>query len=127
MKRSLLYCALAAGVTGLASLSTPALAQDGAEAAESATEAREDRRNLRRRTGRSNRNEEYSREIVDETAPGGIREETVEKRTGAGRNVLPRKYRNIPRPMEDQYVDSIPIPDRWRIIDNFYPGNMWDP
>lgn len=130
VKRSLLYSALVAGVTGLASLSTPALAQDGLEAAESAAEtASDDRRDRRRRTGRSNRNEEYSREIVDETAPGGIREEKVEKRSGpgAGRNVLPRKYRNIPRPQADQYVDAVPIPDRWRIMDNFYPGNLWDP
>ncbi len=34
----------------------------------------------------------------------------------------------VPRPSIDDYVDSVPIPDRWRIVDALgYAQNLWDP
>ena len=32
-----------------------------------------------------------------------------------------------PHPTLDLYVDSVPVPDRWRIVDALYGENLWNP
>lgn len=33
----------------------------------------------------------------------------------------------VPQPTLDLYVDSVPVPDRWRIVDSLYAENLWNP
>ena len=33
----------------------------------------------------------------------------------------------LPQPQLSDYPDSVPVPDRWRIVDRFYTENWWDP
>lgn len=33
----------------------------------------------------------------------------------------------LPRPQLSDYPDSVPLPDRWRIVDNLYAEHWWDP
>ncbi|PLW68632.1 hypothetical protein [Pseudohalioglobus lutimaris] len=78
----------------------------------------------RRRTGGSNRDCTYREVVVDETT-GEVTREAPQSET---RTVLPRRYSSIPRPTAEQYVEAVPIPDRWRIVDSLgYEDNWWDP
>ena len=43
------------------------------------------------------------------------------------RPTLPRSTSPVPRPGADAFVDPIPVPDRWRIVDAFYDERWWDP
>lgn len=54
-----------------------------------------------------------------EQAPQVIRRDTLERRTNP---VSP-----LPRPQLSDYSDSVAVPDRWRIVDNFYEEHWWDP
>ena len=33
----------------------------------------------------------------------------------------------LPRPQLSDYPESVPVPDRWRIVDRFYTERWWDP
>lgn len=86
---------------------------------------RDRQRSTRRRAGGSNRDCTYREIVVDEETGEVLRETPV---AAAPRTVLPRRYSPIPRPTAEQYVDLIPIPDRWRIVDSLgYKDNWWDP
>ncbi len=43
------------------------------------------------------------------------------------RPVLPLSTSPVPRPGVDQFIDPVPLPDRWRIVDAFYDERWWDP
>lgn len=44
------------------------------------------------------------------------------------RQVLPRKMNGMPIPALDSFRDSIPLPDRWRLVDSLgYTERWWDP
>ncbi|MEQ9394297.1 hypothetical protein [Haliea sp.] len=82
-------------------------------------------RSTRRRAGGSNRDCTYREVTVDEETGEVLRETPV---AAAPRTVLPRRYSSIPRPTAEQYVELVPIPDRWRIVDSLgYEDNWWDP
>tara|TARA_R110002110_G_scaffold26911_1_gene98466 strand:- start:92158 stop:94047 length:1890 start_codon:yes stop_codon:yes gene_type:complete len=82
-------------------------------------------RSTRRRAGGSNRDCTYREVTVDEETGEVLREVPV---AAAPRTVLPRRYSAIPRPTAEQYVELVPIPDRWRIVDSLgYEDNWWDP
>ncbi len=82
-------------------------------------------RSTRRRAGGSNRDCTYREVTVDEATGEVLREVPV---AAAPRTVLPRRYSSIPRPTAEQYVELVPIPDRWRIVDSLgYKDNWWDP
>ena len=82
-------------------------------------------RSTRRRAGGSNRDCTYREVTVDEETGEVLREVPV---AAAPRTVLPRRYSSIPRPTAEQYVELVPIPDRWRIVDSLgYEDNWWDP
>ncbi|WP_116367713.1 hypothetical protein [Parahaliea mediterranea] len=84
-------------------------------------------RSSRRRAGGSNRDCEYREVVVDQETGEVLRERPV----AVQRNVVPRRYTNIPRPTAEDYVALVPIPDRWRIVDSLdpegYPNRWWDP
>lgn len=82
-------------------------------------------RSTRRRAGGSNRDCTYREVTVDQETGEVLREVPV---AAAPRTVLPRRYSAIPRPTAEQYVELVPIPDRWRIVDSLgYEDNWWDP
>ena len=87
-------------------------------------DARDRSRTGRRRTGGANRDCQYRETVVDEDTGEVLRETPV----AVQRTVLPRRYSSIPRPTAEQYVEAVPIPDRWRIVDSLgYEDNWWDP
>ena len=87
-------------------------------------DARDRSRTGRRRTGGANRDCQYRETVVDEDTGEVLRETPVVMQ----RTVLPRRYSSIPRPTAEQYVEAVPIPDRWRIVDSLgYADNWWDP
>jgi hypothetical protein len=87
-------------------------------------EIRERGRSTRRRAGGSNRDCRYREVTVDETTGEVTRETPV----AAQRSVLPRRFSPIPRPTAENFVEAIPIPDRWRIVDTLgYEDKWWDP
>lgn len=82
-------------------------------------------RSTRRRAGGSNRDCTYREVTVDEETGEVLRETPV---AAAPRTVMPRRYSSIPRPTAEQYVELVPIPDRWRIVDSLgYEDRWWDP
>ena len=88
-------------------------------------QARDRSRSTRRRGTAANRDCEYRETVVDEETGEVLRETPV---AAAPRTVLPRRYSSIPRPTAEQYVEHVPIPDRWRIVDSLgYADNWWDP
>ena len=87
-------------------------------------DARDRSRTGRRRTGGANRDCQYRETVVDEDTGEVLRETPV----AVQRTVLPRRYSSIPRPTAEQYIEAVPIPDRWRIVDSLgYEDNWWDP
>lgn len=56
---------------------------------------------------------------ADEQPARATRRERQERRTNP---VSP-----LPRPQLSDYPDSVPVPDRWRIMDRFYTERWWDP
>ncbi len=123
---SLLPAVTLAAAVSLSLAAAPTRAQAGDEALVSCddTDARDRGRSTRRRAGGSNRDCEYRETVVDETTGEVLRERPVVEQ----RSVLPRSYSSIPRPTAEQYVELIPIPDRWRIVNTLgYPDNWWDP
>lgn len=81
-------------------------------------------RSSRRRTGGANRDCQYREVVVDKDSGEVMREAPV----AAQRTVMPRHFSSIPRPTAEQYVEAVPIPDRWRIVDSLgYADNWWDP
>lgn len=87
-------------------------------------QARDRGRSTRRRGGGANRDCAYVETTVDEETGEVLRETPV----AASRTVLPRRYSPIPRPTAEQFVEHVPIPDRWRIVDSLgYEDNWWDP
>ena len=96
-----------------------------ASAQEPELDPRDRGRSTRRRAGGSNRDCTYREVTVDEETGEVLREVPV---AAAPRTVLPRRYSAIPRPTAEQYVELVPIPDRWRIVDSLgYEDNWWDP
>ncbi|MAT92761.1 MAG: hypothetical protein CME59_09175 [Halioglobus sp.] len=122
---------LVAGFTALALLPSQATAQEPGSAADCVDER--DRSNTGRRRGRgSNRDCEYREVVADPDSETGIVE--VDVAPSRSRTVLPRRYSDIPRPTAEQYVEAVPIPDRWRIVDSLnslgladYPNKWYDP
>ena len=87
-------------------------------------DVRDRSRSTRRRAGGSNRDCEYRETVVDESTGEVLRETPV----ASQRSVLPRHYSNTPRPTAEQYVEAVPIPDRWRIVDSLgYQDRWYDP
>jgi hypothetical protein len=87
-------------------------------------DVRDRSRSARRRAGGSNRDCEYRETVVDETTGEVLRETPIP----AQRSALPRRYSNIPRPTAEQYVEAVPMPDRWRIVDSLgYQDRWYDP
>lgn len=87
-------------------------------------DVRDRARSGRRRAGGSNRDCEYRETVVDEETGEVLRETPVVRE----RTVLPRRYSPIPRPTAEQYVEAVPMPDRWRIVDSLgYEDNWWNP
>lgn len=56
---------------------------------------------------------------ASEQPPQTIRQEIRERRMNP---VSP-----LPRPQLSDYPDSVPVPDRWRIVDSIYTDHWWDP
>ena len=77
-------------------------------------QARDRTRSTRRRGGGANRDCAYVEVVVDQETGEVIRETPV----APTRTVLPRRYSPVPRPTAEQYVEHVPIPDRWRIVDS---------
>ena len=99
-------------------------ARSGAECTDNATP---DRKSRRRRAGGSNRDCGYTETKIDK-ATGEVVKVVVADEESAPKAVRERVYRNTPRPTAQDYVESIPIPDRWRIVDSLgYEENWWDP
>lgn len=87
-------------------------------------DTRDRSRSTRRRMPGANRDCEYQETVVDKDTGEVTREAPV----AAVRNVLPRRFSPIPRPTAETFVESVPIPDRWRIVDSLgYADNWWDP
>ena len=87
-------------------------------------DVRDRARSGRRRAGGSNRDCEYRETVVNEETGEVLRETPVARE----RTVLPRRYSPIPRPTAEQYVEAVPIPDRWRIVDSLgYEDNWFNP
>lgn len=126
MKKSLLYPIAIAFFAGLISaLPSVVVAQDAGVSAECDGD-RDRSQSTRRRNRGSNRDCEYREVIVDESSPDGIREISVQ--ATYRRTVLPQRYSTVPRPTAQQFVEAVPIPDRWRIVDSLgYADNWWDP
>jgi hypothetical protein len=41
---------------------------------------------------------------------------------------MPRRFSAVPRPRAEHFVEAVPIPDRWRIVDSLgYKENWYDP
>lgn len=111
-------------------------AQDSA-----ATQAQERRRPTRRRRPSAPQTEpappaEAGSEAGSEAAqapvrrrrPGERERDEVRGRVEiAERPTLPISTSPVPRPGVDAFVDPIPVPDRWRIVDAFYDERWWDP
>ena len=118
--------ALAVVLCASVSQTVSAQGQDAPETATSCDdgEGRDRSRSTRRRGGGANRDCAYVETVVDEETGEVIRETPV----AASRTVLPRRFSPIPRPTAEQYVEHVPIPDRWRIVDSLgYADNWWDP
>jgi len=126
VKRHLLYPILIAGLAGMTGLPTSSLAQDAGATADCGDNTRDRSQSTRRRGKGSNRDCEYRETVEDQSSPEGIREvPVVAEHTRA---VLPRTYSPVPRPSAQQYMEAVPIPDRWRIVDSLgYADNWWDP
>jgi len=122
----LLYPILIAGLAGMTGLPTSSLAQDAGATADCGDNTRDRSQSTRRRGKGSNRDCEYRETVEDQSSPEGIREvPVVAEHTRA---VLPRTYSPVPRPSAQQYMEAVPIPDRWRIVDSLgYADNWWDP
>jgi hypothetical protein len=127
MKTWCCYSALLVGALFIPLNAELAHAQDSAEGQVPACDDKDVRdrgRSTRRRAGGSNRDCEYRETVVDETTGEVLREFPVRSQ----RSVLPRRYSNTPRPTAEQYVEAVPIPDRWRIVDSLgYQDRWYDP
>jgi len=128
MKNLIWYPLLLAGVVTLAATGLlPAQAQAQSENFAVGCDDKDGRdrsSSSRRRIGGSNRDCQYRETVVDEASGEVIRKTPV----AVQRTVLPRHYSNTPRPTAEQYVEAVPIPDRWRIVDSLgYADNWWDP
>lgn len=87
-------------------------------------DTRDRSRSTRRRMPGANRDCEYQETVVDRDTGEVTREAPV----ATVRNVLPRRFSPVPRPTAETFVESVPIPDRWRIVDSLgYADNWWDP
>lgn len=85
---------------------------------------RERGRSDRRRTGGSNQNCEYREIVVDEVTG----EVTKEPSAATVTALMPRRFSAVPRPRAEHFVEAVPIPDRWRIVDSLgYKENWYDP
>lgn len=125
---ALFALAVTAGTTFSTSAPAAAAQPDpGARVGCDDKDTRDRRRSTRRRTGGANRDCEYRETVVDEDTGEVLKERPVARQ----RTVLPREYSGIPRPTAEQYVELVPIPDRWRIVDSLdpqgYPNRWWDP
>ena len=76
-------------------------------------DVRDRSRSTRRRSGGSNRDCEYRETVVDETTAEVLQKTPVSLQ----RSVMPRRYSSTPRPTAEQYVEAVPMPDRWRIVE----------
>ena len=88
-------------------------------------DARERGRSTRRRSTGANRDCEYREKKVDQYTGQVVERsrEPEERRTVRRLAISP-----VPRPTIDQYVDAVPIPDRWRIVDSLgYKERWYDP
>ena len=62
------------------------------------------------------------------TAPQRRRGQQQASVQDRNRNRQPNAPSSIPRPSIEDYVASVPLPDRWRIVDAIgYTNNWWDP
>jgi len=129
---TLKFCITPAAVFGLTLLvlAAPMASYAQTEQADTALPACDDKdvrnraRSGRRRAGGSNRDCEYRETVVNEETGEVLRETPVARE----RTVLPRRYSPIPRPTAEQYVEAVPIPDRWRIVDSLgYEDNWFNP
>ena len=85
---------------------------------------RERGRSDRRRTGGSNQNCEYRETVVDEVTGEVTKKPSSAKVT----TLMPRRFSAVPRPRAEHFVEAVPIPDRWRIVDSLgYKENWYDP
>lgn len=89
------------------------------------TQVRDRSRSTRRRSSAANRDCQY-RETVVNPETGEVAKAAPP--AAAARKVLPRRYSNLARPTAEQFVEHVPIPDRWRIVDSLgYQDRWWDP
>jgi hypothetical protein len=85
---------------------------------------RERSRSDRRRTGGSNQNCEYRETVVDKATGEVTKEASLAKVT----TLMPRRFSAVPKPRAEHFVEAVPIPDRWRIVDSLgYKENWYDP
>ena len=74
-------------------------------------------------------NQEENRSAIKRTdarRPGDEQREVTNQ--AKQRKVLPQKAASLPKPLLQDYQTSIPVPDRWRIVDTLgYKENWWDP
>ncbi len=86
---------------------------------------RERSRAGRRRSGASNRDCAYQEKDVD-PATGRVVER--QRQQAPRRVVRAVQVSPVPRPKIDDFVEAVPIPDRWRIVDALgYEQRWWDP
>ncbi|MFK8021398.1 MAG: hypothetical protein AB8B86_16670 [Pseudomonadales bacterium] len=88
-------------------------------------DARERSRSSRRRSTGANRDCEYREKEVDQYT-GEVVERS--RKPKEPRTVRRLAISPVPRPTIDQFVDAVPIPDRWRIVDSLgYKERWYDP
>jgi len=120
--------AVLAGLLALLPWSPPGLAQalDDSDLDCIEPDDRDRSRSTRRRAGGANRDCVYVETRVDEATGEVIREAVVAP--SRSRSVLPRRFSPVPRPTAEQFVEAVPMPDRWRIVNTLgYADNWWDP
>jgi hypothetical protein len=124
VNKTTLYPVVLSSLLLLAAGSTPGAAEEIVVPAPEACDDKDVRdrsSSRRRRAGGSNRDCEY-REVVISEASGEVLRETP---VAPQRAVLPRRYSGIPRPTAEQYMEAVPIPDRWRIVDSLGYEDRW--
>ena len=103
----------------------PASAQETVLEACDDTEVRDRSRSSRRRSSAANRDCQYRETVVNPETGEAAKAAPV---AAAPRSILPRHYSGLARPTAEQFVEHVPIPDRWRIVDSLgYQDNWWDP
>jgi hypothetical protein len=64
-------------------------------------------------------------EAEQQAAPAAVEPRSNRRQAAAERRQNP--VSPLPRPAPADFPASVPVPDRWRIVDSLYPSRWWDP